>query len=110
VGGWRQVLQLLAGEDVDGDHVDLGVTVLARLRGGHLDDLARAALDDDVAVLPQRGTLHGERGRGTGVGALEGVLMLCVISSVRDELVVSMADMLEAQVVCCASAHATPPW
>jgi hypothetical protein len=56
--------------------VDLGVTVLARLGGGHLDDLAGAVLDDDKAVLPQCGTLHGEGGRGTGIGALEGVLML----------------------------------
>jgi len=27
---------------IDGDKVDLGVTVLARLGGGHVDDLARA--------------------------------------------------------------------
>ena len=28
---------------IDGDQVNLGVTVLARLGGGHVDDLARAA-------------------------------------------------------------------
>lgn len=56
--------------------MDLGVTVLARLGGGHLDDLARTVLDDDETVLPQRRALHGEGGRGTGIGALEGVLML----------------------------------
>jgi len=44
VGGGADVLQLLAGEDVEGHHVDLGVAVLASLRGGHLHDLARAAL------------------------------------------------------------------
>jgi len=76
VGGRGEIFQLLAGEDVDGDHVDLGVTVLARLGGGHLDNFARAVLDDDVPVLPQRRALHRVRGRGTGVGALEGVLML----------------------------------
>lgn len=76
MGGWRQVFHLLAGEDVDGDHVDLGVTVLAGFRGGHFDDLAWAALDDNVTVLPQGRALHGEGGRGTGIGALEGVLML----------------------------------
>lgn len=27
---------------IDGNQVDLGVTVLARLGGGHVDDLARA--------------------------------------------------------------------
>jgi hypothetical protein len=76
VGGWRQIFQLLAGEDVDGDDVDLGMTVLSRLGSGHFYDLAWTSLDDDVAVLPQGRALHGERGRGTGVGALEGMFML----------------------------------
>lgn len=76
MGGWGEIFQLLAGEDVDGDQVNLGVTVLAGLGGGHFDDLAWAALDDNETVLPQCGTLHGIGGRGTGVGGLEGVLML----------------------------------
>lgn len=76
MGGRAQLLKLLGGEDVDGDQVDLGVAVLASLGGGHLDDLAGTVLDDDETVLPQRGTLHGESLRGTGIGALEGVLML----------------------------------
>ena len=76
MGGWGQILQLLAGEDVDGDQVDLGVTVLPSLGGGHVDDLARAVLDDDEAVLPQSRTLHGEGGRGASVGALEGVALM----------------------------------
>jgi len=76
VGGGREILQLLRSEDINGDHVDLGVTVLASLGGRHLDDLAWTTLDDNVTVLPQRGTLHREGGRCTGIGALEGVLML----------------------------------
>ena len=76
VGGRGQIFQLLARKDVDGDDMDLGVTVLACLGGRHLDNLAWAALDDDVAVLPQGGTLHGKGRRGTGVGALEANLML----------------------------------
>lgn len=76
MGGRGQILELLAGKDVDGDQVDLGVTVLASLGGGHFDDLARAALDDDVTVLPQSRALHGEGGRGASVGALEGVLLM----------------------------------
>lgn len=76
VGGRGQLLKLLASEDVDGDQVDLGVTVLAGLGGGHVDDLARAVLDDDVTVLAESGTLHGVGGRGTRIGGVEGHLML----------------------------------
>ena len=35
---------------VNGDKVNLGVTVLSGLGGGHVDDLAGPALDDDVAA------------------------------------------------------------
>lgn len=76
MGGRAEFFQLLGGEDVNGDQMDLGVTVLAGLGGGHLDDLARAVLDDDEAVLPQSRALHGVGLGGTGIGALEGVLML----------------------------------
>lgn len=76
VGGRGEILQLLPGEDVDGDQMDLGVTVLSGLRGGHIDDLARAVLDNHEPVLPQSGTLHWEGGRGTSIGAFESELML----------------------------------
>ena len=76
MGGGAKFLELLASEDVDGDKVNLGVTVLAGLGGGHLDNLAGTVLDDDEAVLPQGRALHGVGERGAGVGALEGVLML----------------------------------
>jgi hypothetical protein len=66
VGRRREILELLASEDIDRDKVDLGVTVLASLGGRHVDDFARAALDHDVAVLPQGRALHGEGGGGTG--------------------------------------------
>jgi hypothetical protein len=83
VGGGAQLFKLLGGEDVDGDQMDLGVAVLASLRGGHFDDLAGTVLNDNEAVLPQSRALHGEGLRGTGIGALEGVLMLYTIWSVR---------------------------
>lgn len=76
MGRRAEILELLAGEDVEGDKVDLGVAVLASLRGRHVDDLARAALDDDVTVLTQSRALHREGRRRTGVGGLEGVVML----------------------------------
>lgn len=56
--------------------MDLSVTVLASLGGRHVDDLAGAALDHDVTVLAQSRALHGEGGRRTGVGGLEGHVML----------------------------------
>lgn len=62
VGRGGEILQLLAGEDIDGNKMDLGVAVLAGLGGRHVDDLAGAVLDDDVAVLPQGRALHREGG------------------------------------------------
>ena len=78
----REILVLLAGENVGSDKMDLGVTVLAGLGGGHVDNLARAVLDHDVTVLPQGRALHGEGGRGTGLSTGI-VLKLQVIESVR---------------------------
>jgi hypothetical protein len=76
MSGRAKIFQLLAGENVNGNEMDLSVAVFAGLRGRHFDDLAGAVLDDDEAVLPQGGTLHGVGGRGTSIGALKGVLML----------------------------------
>ena len=75
-GGRAKFFKLLAGEDIDGNKMDLCVTVLASLGGRHIDDLAGAVLDHNEAVLPQGRALHGEGGRGAGIGGLEGVLML----------------------------------
>ena len=76
MGGRAKIFELLASENVNGDEMDLGVTVLAGFGGAHFDDLAGAALDDDEAVLAERRALHGVGGRGASIGALEGVLML----------------------------------
>lgn len=43
------------------------MAVLARLGGGHLHDLAGAALEHHEAVLPQRRALHGVREGGAGI-------------------------------------------
>lgn len=79
MGGGGQILKLLASEDIDGDDVDLGVTVLAGLGGGHLDDLAGTTLNDDVTVLPQSRALHGVGGRRAGIGRLEGNVVLYMV-------------------------------
>ena len=76
VGGRGEIFELLASENINGDEMDLGVTVLAGLGGGHVDNLARAALDNDVTVLPQGRTLHGVGGGGTGIGGLESVALM----------------------------------
>ena len=85
MGGGRQILELLASEDIDGDDVDLGVTVLASLGGRHVDDLARTALDNDVTVLTQSRALHGVGGGGAGIGGLEGDIVLFILSVRRTE-------------------------
>lgn len=41
----RNVFVLLGGEDVDGDKVDLGVTVLAGLGGRHVDNLVQSTVN-----------------------------------------------------------------
>ncbi len=76
MGRRAKFFQLLAGKDIDGGKMNLGVTVLAGFGGGHVDDLAGAIFDDDKAVLPQGRTLHRVSGRGASIGALESVLML----------------------------------
>jgi hypothetical protein len=76
VSGWGQVFELLAGEDVKRGQMDFCVTVLASLGGGHFDDLARATLDDNEAILSQGRTLHWVGCRGASISAVEGVLML----------------------------------
>lgn len=76
MGGGAKIFELFAGEDIDGDEMNLGVTMLASLGGGHLDDFARAALDDDETVLPQGRTLHWVGGRRASIGTVERMLML----------------------------------
>lgn len=59
VGGGAEIFVFLAGEDIDGDQMDLGVTVLAGLRGRHINDLAGASLDDNETVLSEGRALGG---------------------------------------------------
>lgn len=76
MGGRRHVFVLPASEDVEGDNVGLGVTMLSSLGSSHFNDLARTPLDDNVTVFAQRRALHGEGGRRAGVGGFEGHVML----------------------------------
>lgn len=76
VGGGGEILKLLAGEDIGGDQVNLGVTVLSSLGGRHVNDLARAVLDHNVAVLAQSRTLHGEGERSSGISRIESDIVL----------------------------------
>jgi len=61
VSGRADIFQLLAGENVNGNEMDLSMTVLAGLGCGHVDDLARATLDHDMSVFAKSRALHGER-------------------------------------------------
>jgi hypothetical protein len=82
VSRWRQILHLLLGEDVGSDQVDLSVTVLTSLGGGHVDNLTWTTLDDNETVLSQGGTLHWVGQGGTGIGLLENVLFFSHLLSV----------------------------
>jgi hypothetical protein len=53
VGGWAKFFELLAGEDVNGNKMDLGVTMLAGLGSRHVDNLAGAVLNHNEAVLAE---------------------------------------------------------
>lgn len=79
VGGGRDILELLAGEDVNGDQVNLGVTVLASLGGRHVDNLAGAALDHNMSVLAKSRALHRVGERRASTGGLEGVLFVLLV-------------------------------
>jgi len=80
VGGRAQILVLLLGEDIKGDEVDLGVSVLAGLGGGHIHNLAGPALDHDESSLAQSRALHGE---GIGSDALGGLELLLVVRHIE---------------------------
>lgn len=77
MGGRAQFLEFLASEDVDSDKMNLCMPVLSSLRGGHIDDLAWAVLDNNKSILSQCGTLHGISGRCASVcDGIESVFML----------------------------------
>lgn len=76
VGGWGKIFQLLPGEDVFSDEMDLCVSMLSGLGGRHISDLARTVLDENMSTLPQGRALHGERQRRTRIGRVDGVILL----------------------------------
>lgn len=76
MGGGAKIFELLASENVNSNKMNLGMTVFAGLGRAHFDDLARAAFDDDESILAQGRTLLWIGRGSTGIGALEGVLVL----------------------------------
>eukprot|EP00413_Alexandrium_margalefii_P048121 CAMPEP_0204605814 /NCGR_PEP_ID=MMETSP0661-20131031/58711_1 /ASSEMBLY_ACC=CAM_ASM_000606 /TAXON_ID=109239 /ORGANISM="Alexandrium margalefi, Strain AMGDE01CS-322" /LENGTH=222 /DNA_ID=CAMNT_0051617083 /DNA_START=150 /DNA_END=817 /DNA_ORIENTATION=- len=87
-----QVLKLLAGEDVNGHDVRLGVAVLPSLRGRDLCDLAGVPLDHHVRPLLDLPSLHRVGHGRACVGGLEGMLVI-----------VAMALFAKAPVGCHAA-------
>ena len=79
MGGRAQLFQLLASEDIERDQVNLGMAVFSGLRGRHINDLARAALDHHKSVLAKGRTLHRIGRGGACIGAVEGMLMLSAV-------------------------------
>jgi len=79
VGGGADIFELLAGEDINRNKMDFGVTVFASLGGGHVDDLARTTFDADVSVFTEGRALHGEGGGSPCIGRLERLVVLLVV-------------------------------
>lgn len=100
VGGRAEIFKLLARENVDGNKMNLGVTVLSSLGGGHFNDLARTVLDDNKAVLPQSRALHGEGGGSASIGALEGMLLMLFD---HRQLLYPSYPRLRVECLCCRS-------
>lgn len=59
------------------EFTDLGVAVLASLGGGHLNNLAGSAFQDNKAVFAQGRTLHGVGGGCPSITSLEIQLCIC---------------------------------
>ena len=83
MGGRAKIFQFLAGKNIDGDEMNLGMPVFASLGSAHFDNLARATFDDDKSVLPQGGALLRIGRRCASISAIKSVLMLLFITSVR---------------------------
>ena len=58
MGRWAKIFKLLASEDVNGNQMDLSVTMLAGLRSAHFDNFAGTTFNDDETVLAERRALH----------------------------------------------------
>lgn len=76
VGGRGKIFQLLLGEDIFGDEMNLCVSMLSGLGGRHVDDLARTLLDENVSTLPQGRALHGVGQGRTRIGRVDGEILL----------------------------------
>ena len=61
VGGGNHIFVLLSSEDIGGDKVTLGVTVLSSLGDGDGEDLARLSLDHHVSVGCRNVETQGNR-------------------------------------------------
>lgn len=77
MGGGAHIFIFLVGEDVNANHVNLSMSVLASLGGGHFHNFAGTSLQHHVAVLAQGGALHGEGGGGAGLAGLEVEVGIC---------------------------------
>jgi gamma-glutamyltranspeptidase len=80
-GRKRQVSQrgrsvFLLTEDVEGDHVNFSVTVLASLGSGHIDDLAGFALDHDEFTLSESRALLWVSKGSSGLSSFEFVIFV----------------------------------
>jgi len=74
VGGWAELLTGVTGEDIVGEELALGMSVLSGLGDGNILDLAGLALDHDVSTLADRTGLNGDGHGGTGISGVNFVI------------------------------------
>lgn len=77
VGGRAHIFMLLVGKDVDANQVNLGMSVLAGLGGGHLHNFAGMSLQHNIPVLTQSRALHRVGGGGAGLASREVKIGIC---------------------------------
>ena len=76
VGSGANVLVFAVSENINADNVRLGMAVLSGLGGADVSNFARATIDNNVATFANETRLHGKGGGGTGIGSVDGKVLL----------------------------------
>lgn len=93
VGGWAKIFQLLLGENVFSSDMNLRVSMLSGLGSGHIDDLARTIVDEDVTSLSQGRALNRIGQRCTSISRVDGIIMIISVRHFGKKCRVKLIDV-----------------